>query len=361
MHMDCDIIRDLLPLYEDGALSESGARAVSAHLACPACRDYRARVEGDSVARAPRTAAPETMELRAVAPKYGVETSLSPCSARSCSSGPSSSPSTTPRPRQQTAAVRAAAEVVLDSDGASVSGYTMYYGLGCKVIQYQKRIQPQRLRNRHMVLQPGNIDSVTQAELDAIEAYLSEEMTLRYGDEKLFQHKNPALRADGRAHKENIPVGMHRDLPRPGSPQREHYGGKRRLHASRRHHPDGGRPNDGHRRLAPARRQLLRCGHCIGIPDLGAPAALGIRRRRPAARSEPAKPDKGAAVFRRASAALNRSAKAGGQGPCPPAACPRPHPAGGLWRAGRVPLSRKRGRYLFISGSGGAAADAWSR
>lgn len=29
MHMDCDIIRDLLPLYEDGALSESGARAVS--------------------------------------------------------------------------------------------------------------------------------------------------------------------------------------------------------------------------------------------------------------------------------------------------------------------------------------------
>lgn len=34
---------------------------------------------------------------------------------------------------------------------------------------------------------------------------------------------------------------MHRDLPRLGSAQREHYGGKRRLHASRRHHPDGGR------------------------------------------------------------------------------------------------------------------------
>ena len=34
----CDIIRDLLPLYEDGAVSEETAKLVREHIAgCPAC------------------------------------------------------------------------------------------------------------------------------------------------------------------------------------------------------------------------------------------------------------------------------------------------------------------------------------
>ena len=35
----CDLIRDLLPLYVDGAASEESARAVEEHVAqCPECR-----------------------------------------------------------------------------------------------------------------------------------------------------------------------------------------------------------------------------------------------------------------------------------------------------------------------------------
>lgn len=39
----CAIVRDLLPLYEDGALSPESERLVKAHLAgCEGCRNYRA-------------------------------------------------------------------------------------------------------------------------------------------------------------------------------------------------------------------------------------------------------------------------------------------------------------------------------
>lgn len=207
MHMDCDIIRDLLPLYEDGALSESGARAVSAHLAaCPACRDYRARVEGDSVARAPRTAAPETMELRAVARKIRRRNILiavfgavlfvwAVLFAVDYSRARVNKPPLFAPLRE---------EVVLDSDGASVSGYTMYYGLGYKVIQYQSEYSRSDCEIGTWFLQPGNIDSVTQAELNAIEAYLSEEMTLRYGDEKSFSSIKILLCEQTDAHTKKI-------------------------------------------------------------------------------------------------------------------------------------------------------------
>ena len=94
--------------------------------------------------------------------------------------------------------------VVLDSDGASVSGYTMYYGLGYKVIQYQSEYSRSDCEIGTWFLQPGNIDSVTQAELDAIEAYLSEEMTLRYGDEKSFSSIKILLCEQTDAHTKKI-------------------------------------------------------------------------------------------------------------------------------------------------------------
>ena len=41
MKFNCDVIRDLLPLYQDGVCSESSALAVEEHLAeCKACSDY---------------------------------------------------------------------------------------------------------------------------------------------------------------------------------------------------------------------------------------------------------------------------------------------------------------------------------
>lgn len=42
---DCCIIRDLLPLYEDKAVSSETAGRIRAHLEqCPACRDYYTHV-----------------------------------------------------------------------------------------------------------------------------------------------------------------------------------------------------------------------------------------------------------------------------------------------------------------------------
>lgn len=41
MNIDCQIIRDLLPLYNDKTASESTVRLVKEHLeACPECRRY---------------------------------------------------------------------------------------------------------------------------------------------------------------------------------------------------------------------------------------------------------------------------------------------------------------------------------
>ncbi len=39
--IDHSIVRDMLPLYSDGALSEKSRKAISEHLSkCPQCRDY---------------------------------------------------------------------------------------------------------------------------------------------------------------------------------------------------------------------------------------------------------------------------------------------------------------------------------
>ena len=43
--INCNIIRDLLPLYEDGAVSEDTAQLVREHLeGCPACREELRRL-----------------------------------------------------------------------------------------------------------------------------------------------------------------------------------------------------------------------------------------------------------------------------------------------------------------------------
>lgn len=41
----CSIVRDLLPLYEDGAVSEETANVIKRHLAeCPECTDYHKHI-----------------------------------------------------------------------------------------------------------------------------------------------------------------------------------------------------------------------------------------------------------------------------------------------------------------------------
>ena len=45
MDFDCDLIRDLLPLYLDGVCSDASRRAVKAHLAgCADCRRALAEI-----------------------------------------------------------------------------------------------------------------------------------------------------------------------------------------------------------------------------------------------------------------------------------------------------------------------------
>ena len=47
MKIDCDIIRDLLPLYADSACSGRSREMVEEHLAeCPACGDLLRRLRG---------------------------------------------------------------------------------------------------------------------------------------------------------------------------------------------------------------------------------------------------------------------------------------------------------------------------
>ena len=48
MKMDCDVIRDLLPLYADDACSEKSRHIVNEHLLdCAACRDMLKKTEGN--------------------------------------------------------------------------------------------------------------------------------------------------------------------------------------------------------------------------------------------------------------------------------------------------------------------------
>ena len=43
---NCNIIKDLLPFYEDKAVSEESRKIISEHLkSCPACRKYHASIK----------------------------------------------------------------------------------------------------------------------------------------------------------------------------------------------------------------------------------------------------------------------------------------------------------------------------
>ena len=51
MTISCDLVRDLLPLYDDNVISEDGHKIVSVHLSrCAACRAYHKQVTERSFA-----------------------------------------------------------------------------------------------------------------------------------------------------------------------------------------------------------------------------------------------------------------------------------------------------------------------
>ena len=51
MTISCELVRDLLPLYDDGVISNDGKKIVSTHLCrCSACRDYHKQVKESALA-----------------------------------------------------------------------------------------------------------------------------------------------------------------------------------------------------------------------------------------------------------------------------------------------------------------------
>lgn len=51
MTISCELVRDLLPLYDDNVISEDGYKIVSVHLSrCAACRAYHKQVTEMSLA-----------------------------------------------------------------------------------------------------------------------------------------------------------------------------------------------------------------------------------------------------------------------------------------------------------------------
>ena len=51
MTISCDLVRDLMPLYDDGEISQDGHKIVSCQLArCAACRAYHKQVKDGVIA-----------------------------------------------------------------------------------------------------------------------------------------------------------------------------------------------------------------------------------------------------------------------------------------------------------------------
>ena len=51
MTISCELVRDLLPLYDDGVISTDGNKIVTVHLAkCAACRGYHKQVKEEKIA-----------------------------------------------------------------------------------------------------------------------------------------------------------------------------------------------------------------------------------------------------------------------------------------------------------------------
>ena len=70
----CEIARDLLPLYEDGALSPASENFLSSHLAsCEGCRRYRALLRENEKAETPACGeerSADEKEYAAIARRY---------------------------------------------------------------------------------------------------------------------------------------------------------------------------------------------------------------------------------------------------------------------------------------------------
>ena len=50
MSKECDIVRDLLPLYADDVVSDTSREIIEEHLSdCPDCRDYAEGAAGDEL------------------------------------------------------------------------------------------------------------------------------------------------------------------------------------------------------------------------------------------------------------------------------------------------------------------------
>lgn len=78
--MNCDIIKDLLPLYCDGVCSDASARAVEGHLAaCPGCRAFLEEMRREPVVPEPiqMQAQQEAKVLQGVKRKFSLRRRLS--------------------------------------------------------------------------------------------------------------------------------------------------------------------------------------------------------------------------------------------------------------------------------------------
>ena len=50
MRISCELVRDLLPLYNDGVISRDGKRIVSSHLAhCSSCQAYQEQMKESTI------------------------------------------------------------------------------------------------------------------------------------------------------------------------------------------------------------------------------------------------------------------------------------------------------------------------
>lgn len=68
MNYDCELIRDIAPLYRDGALSEGGKKIVEEHLAqCAVCREYYADEDDRTLPALPHDS--ETQEIALLSKK----------------------------------------------------------------------------------------------------------------------------------------------------------------------------------------------------------------------------------------------------------------------------------------------------
>lgn len=73
MKNNCGIIRDLLPLYNDGAASEESKKAIEEHLkVCPDCRKYNKRIKTERVISCVPDSSPASLELINVAKRIRI-------------------------------------------------------------------------------------------------------------------------------------------------------------------------------------------------------------------------------------------------------------------------------------------------